>query len=435
MIAPTFRLRLALGKQGRDELFDSLKEQNERLRTFLADSDDLADLSARTIQSKNKAKFPSSPLLQCWRHAQDIHTLLQKVWRCQCRSSHHAELILRHFESSKGLDFRFTFRYTRTLSDLDNAPWDSRGVRIVLGESPALNHPTQGRNSPSDLVKQVATKQVAGVDRGSTYNYGRNILIPGATVLALFPGASENKEPEITDLCRTIADPLYEWQCLGSTGNSQHRYYVHSVENHGAPTNEIEHITLDAILKRTSSVTLNVSQRYAIALAVASSFLQLYSSPWLGHQWGKEDIQFVYHKQKTIFNDEPRILRKFGSNHDPSGTPDNPDVLNLGVILMELCFDINFEDRLARQRLIESGVPSHPAIKSAVESRAAREVYDSLRTEKPPSLSFATAIDWCLRRSDPDRRFDLEQKSWRAKFLAQVVEPLEKCSRKASGLI
>lgn len=55
-------------------------------------------------------------------------------------------------------------------------------------------------------------------------------------------------------------------------------------------------ITLDDLLARTSEVKrrrpLNDEQRYLLAVTLASSLLQLHTTPWLGGSWCKQHILF-----------------------------------------------------------------------------------------------------------------------------------------------
>jgi hypothetical protein len=109
--------------------------------------------------------------------------------------------------------------------------------------------------------------------------------------------------------------------------------------------------SLDQILQGPVPWTLN--QRMAISFRVASSILQLNSTPWLGQALTSENLCFI--RGTVSDNPEPFIRRRFSKN--PPSAVNNREgpkrcMLELGIILLELWYAKSFTVYAA-----ENGLP------------------------------------------------------------------------------
>lgn len=70
-------------------------------------------------------------------------------------------------------------------------------------------------------------------------------------------------------------------------------------------------VTLESLLNKTSRPLINRRQRYQISFTIASSHLQLYSSPWLHSHWSKKDIILKVnpHDPRSILINQLYMLR------------------------------------------------------------------------------------------------------------------------------
>jgi hypothetical protein len=90
----------------------------------------------------------------------------------------------------------------------------------------------------------------------------------------------------------------------------------------------------------------NIKNRCKLCLRLASTVLQLYQTPWLGDNWGKEDIFFIQEKNGNVLLDKPFLRPRFpaataGTQMVPAASTINvnvPSLFALGVVLIELHF-------------------------------------------------------------------------------------------------
>ena len=118
-------------------------------------------------------------------------------------------------------------------------------------------------------------------------------------------------------------------------------------------------ITLEQIIQETSrkspvKLTWNLIQRMNLSFNLASSLLQLYSTPWLTECWTKQNICFRRLPPSSQANgiilafepDRPFIVHRF-SGVPAAGQPHKVEakyqLLNLGIILLEIRHQNSFE--------------------------------------------------------------------------------------------
>lgn len=120
-----------------------------------------------------------------------------------------------------------------------------------------------------------------------------------------------------------------------------------------------EIITLEQVLFQTSGdnpsrVKWNLVQRMNLAFNLASSLLQLYSTPWLSESWTKRNICFWCHRPSAHANDmvlsfepdRPFIAHRFSGAATaclPAQVEAKHQLLDLGILLLEIRHQISFE--------------------------------------------------------------------------------------------
>ena len=118
-----------------------------------------------------------------------------------------------------------------------------------------------------------------------------------------------------------------------------------------------EMVTLEQVLNKTSSdrhsgAKWSLIQRMRLSFSLASSILQLYSTPWLSEPWTKQTIYFWRLRPSSqasdmalIFEpDLPFIIHSFPE--PPVACPiinARHQLLNLGIILLEIGHERSFE--------------------------------------------------------------------------------------------
>lgn len=225
---------------------------------------------------------------------------------------------------------------------------------------------------------------------------------------------------EIIDLCSTIAGCQSTSHCLGLLKDNENQYSVFPILKPQAGADVQELTTLEAILSKTFPVTLTRRERYFIALALASSHLQLHTTPWLGCQWKKNDVFVIrdMNNPSQILIEQLYISRNFVPSS--AGTLSAPvcgdfSFSTLGIMLLELCFGIPFESYTFRQQFALTS----PSLQPILDHAVANQWCNSASAETGPE--YAGAVRWCL-----DQTYS-RKAQWRQDFVQEVIEPIRSC--------
>jgi hypothetical protein len=187
-------------------------------------------------------------------------------------------------------------------------------------------------------------------------------------------------------------------------------------------------ISLREVLGGSRSAIPKRSERFQIALAVASSHLQLQSTKWARKQWEAGDIRFpeTTGERSQIMFDKPYVSADF--NALPGGAAQVPKMTDrsfacLGIMLLELLFGQCLEGDDLWEHFGVTGSKSAPLRRLMV----ARQWADAVEGEAGPD--FSAVVKWCLN----DSPTTLYGEQWRHDLAERVVLPLQNCCRWISG--
>lgn len=196
-------------------------------------------------------------------------------------------------------------------------------------------------------------------------------------------------------------------------------------------SNPLQAITLEDILRKQKMPLPNRKQRLALAVVLASSFLQLLESPWLPSSWKKSDIVFFQDPDQLgrFKLHQPYLTHQLNTKSKTSYSTDMDRRLQLSsslemlaIILEELCFGQLLEDQPCRKKYLDAG---DKAIMRIFDVAAAREWHAEI--EEEAGYDYTIAVGWCLGgvlSIPPDR--------WREEMLTKVLQPLEACHKHLS---
>ena len=407
----THRIRFTANADVRHELLEELRQGNGILKRYSEER----PAQSRPLQRRSGRKRAMSPSLYgYWQHAKDLYRLIQEASSCSCRASHRAHITLRPHPNNREIEFRVLFTYAESITCQDPNGWDWKETRIILEPPSQPAVPTEP-NPPVDVTLTTMDSTAIRV------SWAASTL--GTALLPMRPASTT---PRITDLCATIATPPPDCSCLGVLGDSQNRYSIQLPNQQLLPKTTLEHVTLQDILASRSRIRLNRRQRYRIALAVASAYLQLHASPWLGPNCDKRDINFLFDPAKSTLYDEPRITRDFVTDH-PQGSADH-SIGALGITLLELVFDSVLEEYpLYSKNIPSDGRPTEWSDTMTAKQWCHGHAFDE-------EEDFANAILWCLKNSPTRGPIENDKDSaWRQELFDNVVEPLAVCCKRTFG--
>ncbi|OBT70029.1 hypothetical protein VE03_00658 [Pseudogymnoascus sp. 23342-1-I1] len=233
---------------------------------------------------------------------------------------------------------------------------------------------------------------------------------------------------KINDLCSTLKglDPDVEF--LGYLSDNAHQEHeVRCIKDTQNVPPSLGEVSLEKLLTSNDHLKLSRQKRYKIASIVASSLLQLQSTPWLAEKLEKKHILF-YYQGSDILAEEPYISHNFVALKPGDSVPQEPkttEVLrihprktlsSLGILLLELCFGEAIENQqsLRKVHLSSDG--------KALDGTDFLCAIDWLVAEEEPKM--APIIKWCifcLFEGKPN----WEDTTFTQAVYACVVQPLE----------
>ncbi|KAK5682956.1 hypothetical protein LTS10_004484 [Elasticomyces elasticus] len=433
------QLKFGFGKSQREELMKEIRATNKKL-------DRLLEKSEKVVGYQKSLTTPVSPkavksLLQYWKDADRVYTLIHRSWGCQCQSQHCAQLWLQHRTAST-FEFKLLVLWSsRCVLTQPCPPWSSQGLRITRLEGTASSVRTAARRGVSVTgacaMASLSTKSGPGIHRST--KKAVQVKVPDIMVTTVAPynampqvkrskGSATPQVPnvlqEISELCIAMVGCGMAASCIGALTDVEkgNQYSVHAQPEQKITASEI---LLSEILSGPSKRRLKRSDRYRIALAVASSHLQLHSTSWARKQWEAHDIRFPCSgpNASDIMFDRPYVSADFTDNAPKPAPATERSFACLGIMLMELLFGVGLEDH---------ELWSNPGFcdnqnTSLYRQMVAREWADTVEGKAGPDLS--AAVMWCLNESPTT----LDGDQWRQDLAHKVVLPLQNCCDWISG--
>jgi hypothetical protein len=383
------RIKFSLKKGSRERLFLKFKDANEKMRNLLESSDQIA--AARLSRGTNK--IPSAmkhKINEFWRHAKRLHDALTTAWQCTC-GNHVANLQLQH-RTCDEIEFNVFFELGSTTTQV---AWRETKIEMIpkVVSTSSVGISVNIQQTKSSSVRGVRWKDAPPITTTAT---------------------TEVKLNQIEDLCSTLTTAYPS--CFGFLDEEEHHFVIYPGSHHATVT-QMSTVTLQKLLEDAQPMTR--LKRYHLALILASSFLQLVSTPWLNAPLKNDKIIFLQdsaHPSSTII--EYPYIRCEISQEAPA--PTTEAISSLGIRLLELCFGSPLNSNHYRKLLGPGDAVSAPMLDYAAAMQWSKMVGEEAGPE------FADAIDWCLRAKE------CSDGSWRKDMWTKVVEPLLECHEQMS---
>jgi hypothetical protein len=398
------RVTLGVGRSARLELFARLKECNERLEILLRTSDEISKLKRSTYGPPKISGDRRSGLVESRKQAVSFFKALQHAWQCQCPYNHIANLKV-GYPTTPELFFDLILMFTASIRNGPVGSWSWRRMQCgpVLPCGSANSQTASNALTANPLNASTAQPQkrgkVAFVD--SQTSPSKTLRVQGLNIS--YPSVQ---------LCHQLSN-LQDNDCLGIIGHSHDVFHMHP-DKQLPITQEHNAVSLDEALSAGQKISRR--QRASIAVALAIAVAQLRLTPWLGSAITKKDIYFFPSSPGATSDfGEPFIRQEVAAGQGPIvEAKDSVISLNsLGIILLELCFNMRIEDHSSR-KLMPAGTPDE---ESAMDRIVAKKWVDDVFEES--GSDYEQAVEWCLKNR--------VQGMWPQDFVTNVLEPLELC--------
>jgi len=241
-------------------------------------------------------------------------------------------------------------------------------------------------------------------------------------------------EKHIKDLCKELTQPSCQLavHCIGYLLQEECRHYIYIPERRLTSDQPRNTITLYNLLSNKGQLGAHytfgsaATDRYELALLLASSLLQLHATSWLGDWWSTDDIHILPRNSSMSFKDCTFVMQNFPSSVVAKGSQRNQTTTRQMVIRNEAMF------RLGATLVELSTVATLEAQEEVDDHRITEELTDFNTAERlSKAVALNNALEWnavvdrCLRcgfHAPPD----FTRKEFRAEFYQCVVGPLEK---------
>lgn len=405
-----FRTKFSLGERVRNELFDRLKECNERLEKLLSSSDKVSALENSAPGHSRKTSALETAFKKAWKQSDLLFKALHSAWKCPCQQYHFANLRLEH-RTLHDVCFEVILMFVAP-SNHGDTRWSWREMhcgRMLRCSVPQKTmQPPEACKAAEAPGAMVRPKKVA-------------FHPPTPSIPPVRPTPSIEVDMCVDhdiQLCQLLGEGECG-KCMGIIGHDDGAYHLHPFTRRRQAANDAP-VTLGHVLALDfEGHYLSRRQRYSIALLVASSVAQLQYTPWLRSGMTKDDIIFfpLGHDNLDIPYGEPFIRQGFPHPHRTSIDAEAAECnfYSLGILLLELCFGRRLEDHPLRKK--------HPTgnaeVKQAFDVMAALKWSTSVSGEGGDD--YAAAVKWCFTGAAD------KETNWRGEIIRNVVRPLELC--------
>ena len=282
-------LKVVLGKTTYQENLDSIDRANSFLRQTTTQS-----LNLEASRLKRRSKQVARAIKAIQNQATSLYNVMVKgaCWTCSCKESHVASLQLetRSYDVVRSPLFRLRILLFAVDSGAESSSSEWRDVEVEV-EMETVE--TIKRESIARQRKKQSGSPAKAEKKGVKFNE------PSLNQLSKISCAVESYESgmaSISDICRFMHNCLPAKHKMGvlvdadsiTDVNFRHKLHIsRSQAGHSLHTRSLEDILRTSHLHRN---WLGKGDRLQIAVDIASSVLQLASTPWLKPDWRSQDI-------------------------------------------------------------------------------------------------------------------------------------------------
>lgn len=187
-------------------------------------------------------------------------------------------------------------------------------------------------------------------------------------------------------------------------------------------------LSLGELLSQKPGNSLSVADTKHLAVELSACVLRLYDTPWLGRQWGRNEIT-LFKKGSKVLAEYPFVSARMlavpsltaasGHVYFQSGPAiPNETVFALGILLIELCLRQPFDQLILPSELNADG-SKNPMSDYCAALRLLDQVDDTA------GHRYGDAVRRCVRGHFEQRKTSLEDEAFRRAVYDGVVAELQ----------
>ena len=461
-----------------------MDKDNKNLRHMLKDSGIIGDLSLNCKASNRRGESYSTIRA----YAKSLYYILDQNLSstCSCSKPHHTNLRLEARRNKEqrptatagrdAVSFTMMFLLEKSSAGIEEVwNWRKAVVESLKQEnSLSQSQPSHIQQNSSIESRLSAPEQPPDISTALTSNLGIMMAMgrPNAMTRPVSsskiatchhsdrPGSKKNKSENdlmplkrISNLCDAIRTVQGEGSYLGFMKDElDHEHRISTIKS----LQSTRKITLKSLLD--SDTGLASRDRLTLGIKLAATLLQLYRTPWLSEDWGREDIHFVkmYSKDTpSAYFQEPFITRSFVPNGELQGATNTstaerqrsrsslsvrvPSLFSLGILLIELSYCKPFEALGPAAGLpgacdasIVSGMCEND-VKFCVALRLLDPQNEQGMNCAWTGLRYADAVRRCIRCDLDVSEGEYDSDAFHAAVYQRVLEPLMQTLKSLCG--
>jgi hypothetical protein len=395
----------------RGALIEEIDECTKRLDKILSLQDGMLRHAPTTIHStRGKKKY--AQLAVFWKHANCIFRLMHSAWRCNCMSLHCVQIPVHQGAAGTRICLELLLKYNNDNDVVQPCPWKPVPLSIDhFEDSNSTAEITPAK--PKRAVRFGQAHAGASATGGTVGVFTAGLLpevlsqtkLPGVSPLGVIPAATDQGLCHLALKSQDAVHGSHIHTLSDDASNNAYMLFTATTAIHDGLI-----YSLTDILRGSCTLELYHGPRLSIAHAIAVSFLQLYTTPWLNESEMSTSICVpVSADGKRLLHEHAFVNSNF--RHNPK--PDDRVFALFGILLLELCYNKPLEEHDLFISRPES--KADPLIRSAVATEWAKNV----GVVHQWSEGGAQAISWCLHNASS------RNEGWRMKFATNVVEPLK----------
>lgn len=426
------------------------KEHEDLIRQIARDIDFLHQLTRDSLllETPRSHRRSHKSFQQIRDHAARLHGVLRSRWSCNCSVTHRAELRLERRDWDQPPCFRVTFPLVGTTSHFSPVTRHETEIKTTqtMTQCEKSRDPTMATVHISKNVRTFCATPHQVKTTKKSVAFAIAPAMPAANIsiseMKMVQGQMDSKPEarDVIDLCAALRRPMKGStnDSLGTLQNEHSLYEVFSISR--CESTDVGTLTLQELLEehhRSQSIPtatpslahtstslsdprLTKLTRLQLAVTLASTSLQLCTTPWLQSDYSAQKILF---RRGTI--DSPFVSSTFVNSggllaNQASATSEwspirNQTIFRLGVLLLELSLGRPFN-------AYENNEPSMPYRDYMLATR----LLEQLAGEESENYICATKACIFSDFGNKVKVLDFGDNAFRRAVYDDVILPLEK---------
>jgi hypothetical protein len=436
------RAKFSLTRKGFDDLIERIENSNNTLSRLIDQSNSLEPSRPGRHRHREALFFK-----EVQQYAKAVFDAVSTSLKQTCQETHNVSLHIfpRRLLGLSGKGVKNDLEFPVVISH--KAAVEPEKSPILWSEI-KLRHVVQESSVASVELSEISTRRLRFAEPGHSISTSSSrVTLIESTRLGIVSQTSQTRISQsstsstsiasltqVDDLCHTLRafQSNKSNACIGLLSASVTTFQIlPSWESANQQDPNPTLISLRSVLNRKDAnlPALLHGDKLRVAVAIASSVLQLHNTHWLERSWSKNDVFFIQCKSSDTYK-KTFISRALWSSEtqniekkDLDNTPliRNTTLFSLGILLIELCLNKPLE----QLRTPEDTQWNLDAPRALTDIYVVHRILKSVQWSKQASFRYQSATKRCIYCNFDQENASLDDDGFRQAVYDMVVAPLE----------